>query len=137
VVRFLWGKAWNFPGVVTAVAERLEQFAADGSPARSWLRMRLVRVSDDATNSDDGPAPSRNIPSSASDTADGSTTDDALHQVVGDGTTSERLEMIAWRHYGSSRAWRLIADANDLDNPAAIAPGQILRVPHSLGRGFR
>lgn len=45
-VRFLWGKAWNVPGVVISVAERLEQFTSSGAPQRSWLRMRLLRVSD-------------------------------------------------------------------------------------------
>src|SRR5262249_52942908 len=44
LVRFVWGKCWNVLGVVTAVAERLEYFTAEGAPQRSWLRMRLVRV---------------------------------------------------------------------------------------------
>lgn len=46
LVRFLWGKAWNVPGVITAIAERLEQFAPSGAPQRSWMRMRLIRVTD-------------------------------------------------------------------------------------------
>ncbi|MDQ5824434.1 MAG: hypothetical protein M3441_09545 [Chloroflexota bacterium] len=46
LVRFVWGKTWNVLGIVTAVAERLEQFNAEGAPQRSWLRMRLVRVSE-------------------------------------------------------------------------------------------
>jgi hypothetical protein len=44
LVRFVWGKAWNFPGVVAAVAERLEHFGEQGAPRRSWLRMRLLRM---------------------------------------------------------------------------------------------
>jgi len=47
-VRFIWGKTWNIPGVVTAVAERLEQFTPAGVPQRSWLRLRLLRVDADA-----------------------------------------------------------------------------------------
>lgn len=43
-VRFIWGKAWNVPGVIVAVAERLERFDADGAPRRSWLSLRLRRV---------------------------------------------------------------------------------------------
>jgi hypothetical protein len=46
VVRFIWGKAWNIPGVVVAVAERLEQFSQSGQPRRSWLRLRLRRVAE-------------------------------------------------------------------------------------------
>ena len=45
-VRFLWGKAWNIPAVVLAVAERYENFTSAGNPRRSWLRIRLLRVSD-------------------------------------------------------------------------------------------
>lgn len=43
-VRFMWGKSWNIPAVVVAVAERLEDFTPDGVPRRSWLRMRLLRA---------------------------------------------------------------------------------------------
>jgi hypothetical protein len=44
VVRFVWGKSWNIPALVGAVAERLEQFGPDGVPGRSWLRVRLLEV---------------------------------------------------------------------------------------------
>ena len=46
LVRFIWGKAWNVPAVVTAVAERYEHFTPEGVPQRSWLRLRLLRVSE-------------------------------------------------------------------------------------------
>lgn len=48
-VRFVWGKAWNFPGVVAAVAERFETFDVDGVPRRSWLRLKLIRVDEQTT----------------------------------------------------------------------------------------
>jgi hypothetical protein len=43
LVRMLWGKHFDFPGLVTAVAERLEYFTSEGIPRRSWLRMRMHR----------------------------------------------------------------------------------------------
>ncbi len=43
-VHFLWGRAWDMPGIVTEVAERFDRFAADGSPLRSWMRLTFVRV---------------------------------------------------------------------------------------------
>jgi hypothetical protein len=46
LVRFIWGKSWNIPAVVVAVAERLEYFTPAGVPQRSWLRMRLVRAAE-------------------------------------------------------------------------------------------
>lgn len=46
LVRLIWGKSWNIPGIVVAVAERLEYFTAAGIPQRSWLRMRMLRVNE-------------------------------------------------------------------------------------------
>jgi hypothetical protein len=128
VVRFLWGKSWNIPGVVTAVAERLERFAADGSPARSWLRMRFVRVNE--PNAGDGAAPQ--APALAAAAAAGPDAE-LVHQVVGGGGddpgSGERLEDIAFLYYGDPSAWRLIAEANDVVDPSQVAPGTVLRIP--------
>ena len=44
ICRFIWGKYWNFPGVISAIAERLEYFSPQGIPRRSWLRLRLLRM---------------------------------------------------------------------------------------------
>lgn len=122
IVRFLWGKSWNVPGVVTAVAERLEQFEADGMPARSWLRMRLARVSD--ADSQANPPPPGLEPTALGEGEEGETT----HPVLGD-EGGERLDEIAYRHYGDPGAWRTIADANALTDPARLAPGALLRIP--------
>jgi Contractile injection system tube protein len=121
IVRFLWGKSWNVPGVVTAVAERLEQFEADGMPARSWLRMRLARVSD-ADSQATAPAPG------TEPTVLGEEEGETTHPVIGE-EGGERLEQIAYRHYGDPGAWRTIADANALTDPARLAPGTRLRIP--------
>lgn len=127
VVRFLWGKSWNIPGVVSAVAERLEQFAPDGSPARSWLRMRFVRVDD---SNDDGGSPMHGTALVAGSAAPG---EELQHQVVGGGGndpgSGERLPDIAFLYYGDPSAWRLIAEANDIDDPSSVSPGSVLRIP--------
>ncbi len=121
IVRFLWGKSWNVPGVVTAVAERLEQFEADGMPARSWLRMRLARVSDADSQAT---APSPGTEPLPLGEEEGETT----HPVIGE-EGGERLEQIAYRHYGDPGAWRTIADANALTDPARLTAGTMLRIP--------
>src|SRR6267143_527690 len=54
VVRFIWGKQWNFPGIITAIAQRLESFSEDGAPRRSWVRLRMLRASEPASSE---PAP--------------------------------------------------------------------------------
>lgn len=43
--RLIWGKSWNILCIVSSIAERFEAFSATGEPGRSWLRMRLIRVS--------------------------------------------------------------------------------------------
>jgi hypothetical protein len=127
VVRFLWGKSWNIPGVVTAVAERLEQFAADGSPGRSWLRMRFVRV-DEPSSGESAPQ----APALAAAAAAGPD-EELVHQVIGGGGddegSGERLEDIAFLYYGDPSAWREIAEANDIVDPTQVAPGTVLRIP--------
>ncbi len=46
LVRFIWGKSWNMLGLVLAVSERLESFTPEGTPRRSWLRMRILRANE-------------------------------------------------------------------------------------------
>jgi hypothetical protein len=132
VVRFLWGKSWNIPGVVTAVAERLEQFTADGAPTRSWLRMRFVRVNESA-------AAEASMPQPATPPTSGAGPEEVVHQVVGGGSdatgSGERLEDIAFLYYGDPSVWRLIAEANDIVDPSSVAPGTVLRIPASAEAG--
>jgi len=56
-LRLIWGKAWNVPAVVVALAERLEHFDASGAARRSWLRLRLRRVPERAEPSPPGVLP--------------------------------------------------------------------------------
>jgi nucleoid-associated protein YgaU len=44
--------------------------------------------------------------------------------VVGDS-----LPQIAWQEYGDATGWRVIAEANDIDDPMILAPGIELLVP--------
>lgn len=143
-VRFIWGKAWNLLGVVVAVAERLEQFTPGGVPQRSWLRLRLRRVSEPPP-----PPPPTLSPLTTADMAlDGGIIPEEqvqVHEMLGGGitlemeaegeielsgaVTSERLDELAMRYFGSPTLWRLLASFNDLDDPLHVPPGFLLRVP--------
>jgi hypothetical protein len=134
VVRFLWGKSWNIPGVVTAVAERLEQFTANGEPTRSWLRMRFARVNESAAAEASTPqAGGTSLTPGAGPEAE------TVHQVVGGGSdapgSGERLEDIAFLYYGDPSAWRTIAEANDIVDPSSVPPGTVLRIPAASEAG--
>lgn len=131
-VRFVWGKHWNVPGVVTAVAERLEQFTPEGAPQRSWLRMRLVRV-DEPAPAATPPAPLPAIPTLSETPEPGLEPDvPAALESVNESAPAgpfERLDETAFRIYGDPRMWRFIAELNNIDNPLGIPAGMVLRLP--------
>ncbi|MEZ4870565.1 MAG: hypothetical protein R3C14_55055 [Caldilineaceae bacterium] len=130
-VRFIWGKAWNIPCVIAAVAERYERFTANGVPQRSWLRMSLLRVGEavlapPATPFGLDDLPESITPPSAAVAADAGW---ESHEVLGGGADSERLDQLASHYYGDPSLWRLIARANNLDDPAQVPPGALLQIP--------
>ena len=128
LVRLVWGKSWNSPGIVAAVAERLEDFSASGAPQRSWLRMRLLRVNEPSARVSPTVDPTASLAPtleawrSDPEAAAGNT---PVHEVSGD----ERLDEVAYQHYGDPALWRLIAEINDIADPTDLAPGSPLLIP--------
>lgn len=146
LVRFVWGKYWNVLGVVAAIAERLEQFTATGAAQRSWLRMRLLSVSE-KTDSEEDFGPESPLPDLPED-LDVPPEDLQVHEILGGSTgdltdeaiepeqagdepagSTERLDAIAHRLFGDPRYWRIIAGFNNLDNPLELGAGLLLRIP--------
>ncbi|MFV2102400.1 hypothetical protein [Micromonospora sp. LOL_024] len=127
-VRLVWGKTWNVPGVIVAVAERFDAFTATGSPRRSWLRLKLVRVAEDANRAREGFAEELSVaqtPAVAPGTA---------VVAAGDGTTTAdssgvRFDLLAHDALGSPLRWRLLAEHNRITNPLAVPAGTALAVP--------
>ncbi len=140
---FFWGK-WNMPGIVVAVAERLEHFTSDGIPQRSWLRMKLRRIS--AIESEPtvswrdllGMQPRESVPAQI----EGPGITPEIHEITGgsealNGTDEaaaplvddERLDQIVYRYYGDASLWRLIAIFNRILDPLHIAAGQLIELP--------
>lgn len=134
LVRLVWGKAWNVPAIVEAVAERLEQFTSTGAPQRAWLRMRLVRVGEPPPAPPAPRLPPHTISLSPESLA---IPEDQIiiHEVIGGeagtgaGVSGERLDEIAARYYGEPGLWRLLAAYNDIADPAHIPPPRLLRIP--------
>lgn len=82
LIRFIWGKTFNLPGIVVGVAERLERFTGEGIPTRSWMRMRVVRVDEQAL--DRGRSDSSPSPASLRETAaEASPGEGSMHTVTG------------------------------------------------------
>jgi len=141
LVRFVWGKSWNIPGIVSAVSERLEQFSGSGLAQRSWLKMRLLRV--DAgpgpgppTEAEPQPPPELPLPGAAQ--GEGTV---QVHQVLGTGAgpdqpqQSESLYDVAFRYYGNPGLWRLIAAYNGIIDPLRVPAGTVLRIPPAGPQG--
>jgi Contractile injection system tube protein len=142
VVRFIWGKHWNIPGVITAIAQRLEFFSEDGAPRRSWVRLRMLRASEPAV-AEAKPVVPINPLELPEPTRLESTPPESSVQTIGGGPDSEvpveegpvggqsgvRLDEIANKHYGDPAAWRLIALFNAVADPLRMAAGTVLRIP--------
>jgi LysM repeat protein len=116
VCAFRWG-TFRFRCVLERVSGQFTLFFDDGRPARATLSVTFREVVDVQAQ----------IRSAPTESADHTTT----HVVKRDNT----LSAVAAAEYGDARAWRPIAEANGIDNPRRLAPGQALVVPPLVRRG--
>jgi hypothetical protein len=124
-MRLLWGTSWNLRAVVAAVAERLEQFDAQGRPRRSWLRLRLLRLdASPKTESAEPSAPPIPLKEARRRMHDSPS---MTHGPLG-GDSGERMDHIAAERLGHPGLWPLIAEMNGLHNPLR-RNGHALQVP--------
>ena len=108
---FSWGKTFNFPAVVTSVSINYTLFLSDGTPVRAKVSVSLEEAEDEEQQSPQNP-----------------TTQGTLGHKVYTVKPGDTIDRIAYSEYGNSALWRSIADANDLDNPMDLRPGQILAI---------
>ncbi|HEV2914243.1 MAG TPA: hypothetical protein VGX92_13280 [Pyrinomonadaceae bacterium] len=139
LVRFVWGKTWNIPGIVAAVAERLDYFTSGGDPLRSWLRMRFLRVAEPGSQAvaepvalgsieiPEAPTPEQ-LGETAAAPAPAPADESRVHQYV----AGERLDQLAhqyYGYYGHPSLWRWLAVYNGINDPLHIEPGTLLQIP--------
>jgi hypothetical protein len=133
LVRLVWGKSWNVPAVVAAIAERFDAFTAAGAPGRSWMRVKLVRV--DEPDSATARSFDEELDRAATTSPPGERP--AVVEAIGDGAgggasagaSGVRFDLLATEAVGSPLAWRELAEANGVDNPLDVPAGQVLAVP--------
>lgn len=113
-VTFHWGTTWSFKGVIKSVALKFTLFRADGKPVRATADVELQQALEEKMY--DGQNPTSG----------------------GDGTRASRivqpgdtLDLIAYQEYGDPTLWRVLATANQLEDPRALRSGQRLVVPSS------
>lgn len=111
-VRFSWGAftTVQFVAYVVSVAATYSLFSPTGEPLRANCQLSLQEV----------PQPTKGQnPTSGAHTAQ------RVHAVV----AGDSLASLAWREYGDPTVWRAIAEANDIDDPMRLRPGQELLLP--------
>ncbi len=139
-VRFVWGKAWNIPGVVVAVSERFDRFTATGVPERSWMRIRFLRVNENPKSAVPAADPLSGLlqperaPLDLSGIANLDMPDESvqIHETKGGGTAGgagDRLDQLAAKYFGDPSLWRLIAAFNNIADPLHVMAGFVLRIP--------
>ncbi|MEU3960347.1 LysM peptidoglycan-binding domain-containing protein [Streptomyces buecherae] len=115
-VRFEWGTArsTSFDGVLSNLSVSYTLFDVDGTPLRATCSLSIEEAS---------VGPAGQNPTSGARTAR------RTHTVV----AGDSLAMLAWREYGDATVWRVIAEANDIDDPIALVPGSEVVVPAVRG----
>lgn len=109
-VRFSWGRL-EFTGIIEKLGRKVSLFQPDGTAARAKLAISFKEY---RTLQEQMDTPRR-------ESADKS----KRRVVIG----QDSLWALAAREYQDPAQWKLIAEANDLDDPREIAPGQWLVLP--------
>ena len=109
-VRFNWG-TMQFTAVIEKIGRKVTMFHPDGNPARVTLSVSFKEY--------------RTLRQLIEDPRRESADKTKRRVVVGRDT----LWLIAAREYDDADQWVRIADANDLDDPREISPGDWLELP--------
>jgi len=113
-VKFHWGKAWTFVGVITNIQEKFTLFTSNGTPVRATLNITLQQLKDQGT------LPAQNPTSGGSG--------GERVWTVAEGDT---LAWIAAQELGDATQWRRIAEANRLQDVRELRPGTVLVIPNA------
>jgi nucleoid-associated protein YgaU len=110
IVHFKWGK-FDFRAVIERLSQKFTMFLDDGTPVRATLNVTFkgyITVD-------------KQVKLLGLESADWS----KLYQV----TELDTLWMLADREYHDPGEWRLIADANNIENPRLLEVGSNIRLP--------
>jgi hypothetical protein len=109
-VVFHWGSVAGFTAYIASVAAKFTLFTSGGVPIRATATVTLKEIAAE---------PAKQNPTS------GGRASRRAHTLV-DGDT---LPSIAYAEYGDPTLWRVLAEANGVDDPMRLSPGISLLVP--------
>jgi Contractile injection system tube protein/LysM domain len=118
LVTFQWGEMIPFKAACTSLTVAFQLFKPNGSPIRADVKLALTQA-ETATSAS---AKSKNKKQNPTTRSHGGL---GVH-VVQDGDT---LQSVAHQTYGDPNRWRLIAEANGIDNPLHLRRGKPLNLP--------
>jgi hypothetical protein len=117
-VEFGWGNFRSFRAVITTMSQKFTLFTSAGTPVRATVQITLQEVPREAAkNQSKGQNPTS--------VARGA----RKARVVQPGDT---IDWIAADELGDPTAWRILADANGIDDPRRLRPGQVLLIPEDV-----
>lgn len=105
-----WGKFMSFIAFIQSLTQEFTLFKEDGTPLRAEVGVRFRQAWDERRRGGTNPT---------------SRSEARRTWIVEHG---QRLDWIAYQLYGTTSAWRHIADTNDLEDATALRPGQILKI---------
>jgi nucleoid-associated protein YgaU len=111
-VEFHWGPLHSFKAIVEQLQIKFTYFKSDGTPLRAKCDLSLKQWSDDALLPKQNPTSYTPVPHT-------------LHCL----RPGETLERVAGIYYRDPSRWRLIAEANGIDDPMRPPEGATLTVP--------
>jgi len=109
-VLFVWGPL-HFKAVIERLTQRFTMFREDGFPVRATLNVTFKEYKTIEEQLSEQPLCS---------------SDWTKRRVL---AQNDRLCLIAAIEYEDPAVWRVIADANDIENPRLLQPGQEIRLP--------
>ncbi len=118
LVTFQWGEMIPFKAACTSLTIAFQLFKPNGTPIRADVKLALTQA-ETATSANSSSGNRRTNPTTRSEGGLG------VH-VVRDGDT---LHSVAHHTYGDPNRWRLIAEANGVDNPLHLRRGAALDLP--------
>jgi hypothetical protein len=114
-VMFRWGTFETFPAVITQLSQKFTLFLETGLPVRATLTVTLQEVPQQAIrNQTAGQNPTSRAAGAR------------RMRMVQPGDT---IDLIAFDELGESTDWRRLAEANNLNDPRRLRPGQVLLIP--------
>jgi hypothetical protein len=121
-VTFRWGAVDTFKAVCTSLTVAFQLFKPNGEPIRADVKLQLKQAEQASTASSSSANEGQN-PTTRALSGRG------LHTIQ-DGDT---LPSIAYRAYGDATRWRVIAEANGVDDPLRLRRGSPLMLPRLEG----